>query len=54
MPSIARSSVLVRAVGSWYKPGCSIVVPKDVCVSGAEIGASEEANGVISRGRFFF
>src|SRR5579883_2170338 len=52
--SMVRSSVLVRAGGTGYEPGCSSGGPTDVLVSGALRGLSGEASGAISRGWAFF
>ncbi len=54
LPSIDRSDSPVKAGGESSEPGCSILAPVEIWVRGELIGASGEASGVISRGRFRF
>ncbi len=52
--SMDRSDKAVKAGGESSEPGCSIRAPVVTSVKGELMGASGEASGVISRGRFRF
>jgi hypothetical protein len=52
--SMDRSESAVKAGGESSEPGCSIFAPVVSWVNGELTGASGEASGVISRGRFRF